>query len=202
MEQLNGKELSFNNILDLDAAVKIAKDFQEPAACIIKHNNPCGVAVADELAQAYQDALSCDPLSAFGSIVGLNRGVDAKTAEYLFNAGFVECVIAPEFSQEALQILKKKKNLRLLILKNYFNPAFKAEKAWHYKQVEGGLLLEEKDNNKISEEKLKVVTTKNAGADGIVGLCPDYSKTCPLQRYCPGFRQKNCRYRSRTNEPC
>jgi len=160
LEQLNGKELSFNNILDLDAAVKIAGDFQEPAACIIKHNNPCGVAVADDLAQAYQDALSCDPLSAFGSIVGLNRKVDPKTAENLFNAGFVECVIAPEFSQEALQVLKKKKNLRLLVLKNYFNLTSKAEKPWHYKQVEGGLLLEEKDNNKISEEKLKIVTTK------------------------------------------
>ena len=117
--QLHGKELSYNNILDLDSSLAIVRQFSEPAAVVIKHNNPCGAAVADTLATALQRAMEGDPLSAFGSVLGLNRMVDAATAEVLAAPGlFVEAIVAPHYDNEALQILttrpKWKANVRLL----------------------------------------------------------------------------------------
>ena len=118
--QLHGKELSFNNIIDLNAALEIVKEFDAPAATIIKHTNPCGTATADTLTRAYIEALDCDRLSAFGSIVGFNRPVDMELAQTILKeADFVECIIAPSYETRALEALKAKKNLRLLEVKNF-----------------------------------------------------------------------------------
>lgn len=154
MKQLHGKELSFNNILDLQAAVDIVADFDKPAAVVIKHNNPSGVAQNDALDKAYAQAFKCDSLSAFGGIIGLNRPVDQKTAQAISKSGFMECVIAPQFTPEALVILKEKKNVRLLELDVHGLPA----EQYDYKKVSGGLLLQQKDNRQLKAEELKVAT--------------------------------------------
>lgn len=152
--QLHGKELSFNNIIDLSSALDIVREFSEPAAVVIKHTNPCGAATGRSLSLAYEDALNCDPLSAFGSIVGLNRVVDKDTAKAVFSAGFVECVIAPGYKEEALEILKEKKNLRLLKLPNFGEKGDRSD----FKRVIGAILLQDKDTQDIERGKLKVVT--------------------------------------------
>ena len=108
-ETLSGKELSFNNYGDLDATLDILLDFKEPFACVLKHANPCGAAIGETLAQAYQRAYDSDPLSAFGSIIGLNREVDLACAKLLHDTPFVECILAPSFSEDAFRLLKKKK---------------------------------------------------------------------------------------------
>ena len=114
MKQLWGKELSFNNILDLNSAVNIVKEFSNPAVVFIKHNNPCGAAQNADILKAYKQAWSCDRLSAFGGIVAINRDVDLALAKLIVKSGFLECIISPKFSLEALGMLKDKKNLRLL----------------------------------------------------------------------------------------
>jgi len=156
--QHHGKELSFNNIIDLNGALEIVKEFSEPTATVIKHTNPCGTASGPTLEKAYTDALSCDPLSAFGSVVGLNRKVDAKTAAAIAGAGFVECVIAPAYDGEAMEILKSKKNLRILEV-----PGFdKRPKVFEpdMKKVVGGMLLQSRDVKRLTERDLKIVTKK------------------------------------------
>ena len=156
--QLQGKELSFNNIIDLNAAIEIVKDFEKPAASIIKHTNPCGAAVADSLSSAYMDALDCDRLSAFGSIVGFNGKVDKELATVLMKeADFVECIIAPSFDDKAKEIFAKKKNLRLLEV-----PGFKktSNREMDYKKVVGGLLVQDMDLKVANESDLKTVTKK------------------------------------------
>ena len=154
LQQLQGKELSFNNILDLNAAVELIHEFDLPTAVIVKHNNPCGIASDKSIDRAYSKAFKCDPLSAFGGIIGLNRCVDAKTATAIIKSGFMECIIAPEFTAQAQGILAAKKNLRLLVL-DMAN--FKSE-SFDFKKVSGGLLLQDKDNRKLKQEELKVVT--------------------------------------------
>lgn len=155
--QLHGKELSFNNIIDLNAALEIVKEFTEPAATIIKHTNPCGTATAATLKQAYLDALDCDRLSAFGSIVGFNRPVDMELAKtILAEADFVECIIAPSYEQAALDELKAKKNLRLLEVKNFGRKGTKVDV--DLKKVVGGLLIQDRDVAPLKESDLKVVT--------------------------------------------
>ncbi|MDD3374272.1 MAG: bifunctional phosphoribosylaminoimidazolecarboxamide formyltransferase/IMP cyclohydrolase [Candidatus Omnitrophica bacterium] len=156
MQQLSGKELSYNNILDLNNAIDVVKDFSSPAATIIKHNNPTGVAEDKDLAKAYLMAHKCDPLSAFGGIVGLNRKVDAKTAELIFKSGFMECVVAPGYAVAALKILKKKKNLRIIELD--FKDVQK--KDFDFKKVKGGLLVQDQDALKVGLKDLKVVTKR------------------------------------------
>ncbi|MBF0485952.1 MAG: bifunctional phosphoribosylaminoimidazolecarboxamide formyltransferase/IMP cyclohydrolase [Candidatus Omnitrophica bacterium] len=156
MKQLHGKELSFNNILDLYAAADIAYAFANPAAVVIKHNNPCGVAEDKELSKAYLNAWSCDKLSAFGGIIGLNRPVDKKTAEAIIKSGFMECIIAPAFEKSAQDVLTQKKNLRLIELAA---EDFKKDK-YDFKKVSGGLLLQEADTRELKPEELKVVTKK------------------------------------------
>ncbi|MBI4845461.1 MAG: bifunctional phosphoribosylaminoimidazolecarboxamide formyltransferase/IMP cyclohydrolase [Candidatus Omnitrophica bacterium] len=168
--QLQGKDLSFNNILDLDAAINIIKDFKDPAASIIKHNNPCGVALGNTLAEAYSDALAADPMSAFGSIVGLNRCVDQDTAAKIIDADFVECVVAPGFSSEAVEMFKKKKNLRVMDIGNLYGFPGIADKELDYKRVRGGLLVEDKDTMVISEKDLKVVTAKKPSKEQMASL--------------------------------
>ena len=155
--QLHGKELSFNNIMDMDAALEIAREFEEPAAVIIKHMNPCGTASAKTLAKAYMDALDCDRLSAFGSVVGFNRDVDALLADTILKeCDFVECIIAPSYEPKALEALKVKKNLRLMEVKNFSVPVAKYGR--DMKKVTGGLLVQDSDVLCTKESGLKVVT--------------------------------------------
>ena len=155
-KQLHGKELSYNNILDLNAALELAREFDETAAVIIKHTNPCGVATGNNLVSAYREARETDPLSAFGGIIGFNKNVDEETAKEIAST-FIEAVIAPDYDESALAILKEKKNIRLLKLSNFKE---KTEKEYDLRNVSGGLLLQDKDSVTLNEDNLKVVTNR------------------------------------------
>jgi phosphoribosylaminoimidazolecarboxamide formyltransferase/IMP cyclohydrolase len=157
--QLHGKELSYNNLLDLDSALAIVRSFSDPAAAVIKHNNPCGAAAASTLAEALQKGMAGDPVSAFGSVIGLNRVVDAETAEVLTEPGlFIEGIVAPDFGPEALQILttrpKWKANVRLLKV----GDLGQEPERWVHRCIEGGMLLQEADSLADPEGEWKVVT--------------------------------------------
>ena len=156
--QLHGKELSYNNIMDADAALEIIKEFSEPAVTIIKHTNPCGTAVAGDIETAFIKAYEADPVSAFGGIAALNRKVSVKTAEYL-TGKFFEIIAAPEFEAAALEVLKKKQDLRILEIKN-LGLDTKRDKEFAVRKVVGGVLLQERDLKTITEADLKVVTKK------------------------------------------
>ena len=155
--QLQGKELSYNNLNDTDAAFELVSEFTAgPAVAIIKHANPCGVALGDSQVAAYRKALSCDPVSAFGGIVALNRPLDAATAEELGKL-FLEVIIAPGVEREAEALLAEKKNLRLLVTDALPDPA---EAGMTFKSIAGGLLLQSRDAGRIEREDLKVVTKR------------------------------------------
>lgn len=154
--KLWGKELSYNNILDADAALELIKEFSEPTCAIIKHTNPTGVATADKLADAYGIAYETDKVSPFGGIVVFNREVDKEAAEELSKL-FLEVVIAPEFSEQALAILKAKKDIRILELPM---PELRERKGTALRSVTGGLLVQDKDVKELGTEKLKVVTKR------------------------------------------
>jgi len=154
--QLQGKELSYNNINDTDAAFELVSEFEDPAIAIIKHANPCGVAAADSLSEAYVRALACDPVSAFGGIVAANRPIDAATAKALAEI-FLEVVIAPDATPEARQILAAKKNLRLLVTGGVAEPT---TPGLMVKSVAGGLLVQSRDTGRIGPDDLKVVTKR------------------------------------------
>ena len=157
-EQIQGKELSFNNILDLNVAREMVMDLDAPAVSIIKHNNPCGGAAADTLEGAYLDALDCDPMSAFGSVMGFNRRIDRRMARIILDkVDFVECIIAPEYEKEALGVFKSKKNLR--ILKVPF-PGRASLKEKDLKKIPGGMLLQDADTKDLLPRGIKVVTEK------------------------------------------
>lgn len=167
--QLHGKELSFNNIIDLNAALEIVKEFNSPAAVIIKHTNPCGAATAKTLKQAYMDALDCDRLSAFGSVVGFNASVDLNLANTILKeADFVECIIAPSYDAEALEVLKKKKNLRLLEVRNFRQDTGKV--CPDMKKVVGGILVQERDICALKESDLKFVTKARPTKEALESL--------------------------------
>ena len=151
--QLQGKELSFNNIADADAAWECAKTFDGPACVIIKHANPCGAATGTNLQEAYAKALTTDPEAAFGGIIAFNRELDAAAAQEVVKL-FVEVLIAPSFSAEALQILESKKNLRLLQI-----PLGRSMNAYEIKRVGGGVLLQSPDTRNLAFSELEVVTT-------------------------------------------
>ncbi len=155
LRQLHGKELSFNNILDLNSTWELVIEFKQPAAVVTKHNNPCGAAEDKSLEQAFLNAWKCDSLSAFGSIVGLNRKVNSKTASLILRSGFIECIIAPGFQQDALNLLKQKKNLRLLELMD-----LEKLNEFDLKRISGGLLIQDKDIELDEINNLKVVTKK------------------------------------------
>ncbi len=157
--QLHGKELSYNNLLDLDAALTIVRGFKDPAASVIKHNNPCGAAAADNLADALAKGMAGDPQSAFGSVIGLNRTMNAATAEVLTEPGlFIEAIVAPHFDAEAVEILttkpKWKANVRLMKV----GDLSEAPERWVYRCIEGGALMQEADVLPVCEEAWKVVT--------------------------------------------
>lgn len=154
--QLHGKQMSFNNILDAEAALAIVQAFSEPCAVVVKHTNPCGVGVGGDLLQAYQRAKSTDPVSAFGGIVGVNRPLDADTARAISEL-FTEVVLAPEFTEAALRILKEKKNLRLVVCADIDNSQ---PRGLDLKRVRGGLLVQDRDGHRVEDLDLKVVTKR------------------------------------------
>jgi phosphoribosylaminoimidazolecarboxamide formyltransferase / IMP cyclohydrolase len=166
LKQLWGKELSFNNILDVNAAVNIVKEFEKPAVVFVKHNNPCGVAENEDIMKAFNQAWSCDTLSAFGGIVSVNRPIDEKLARAIAACGFLECIIAPSFSAGALTLLKEKKNVRLLELPQLT----KKTEQLDYKRVSGGLLVQDDDALTLDDSKLKVVTKKKPAAKDMEAL--------------------------------
>ena len=156
--QLHGKELSYNNLLDLDSALNLAREFAEPAAVVVKHNNPCGAATASTLADAFTRAWAGDPLSAFGGILAFNRPVDAATATALTTGErFVECVIAPDYDPDALATLKGwKKNVRLLKT----GPLTGSPEGLDYRRVDGGLLVQTRDIGADDPAKWTVATKR------------------------------------------
>ena len=178
--QLHGRKLSYNNILDLAAALEMARDFEEPTVAIIKHNNPCGIASAPDILQALEDAWTCDPMSAFGSVIGINRTVTGELArrltsnEYLRTvivpryraesgdeetvvlAAFIEAIIAPDYEPEALEILKRRRNLRVTRLED-----FTPESRYHsveVRTVPGGALVQQTDRTTVLPSDYRVVT--------------------------------------------
>jgi len=156
--QLQGKELSYNNILDIDSAYETVKEFEEAATVIIKHNNPCGAAISSKgLAEAYRKARDCDPISAFGGVVGFNRVVDKETAKEMADI-FLEAIIAPGIDPEALEILKAKKDLR--ILKSPPLQGASVEGGFDLRKVVGGLLVQDRDLGKVPMDQWKVVTKR------------------------------------------
>jgi phosphoribosylaminoimidazolecarboxamide formyltransferase/IMP cyclohydrolase len=156
--QIQGKELSYNNINDTDAAYELAAEFEtaKPACVIIKHANPCGVAVGASLADAYRKALACDPVSAFGGVLAFNRSIDSETAEEISKL-FTEVIIAPEADPEAVRILSAKINLRLLIAGGLPDPR---SAGWQMRSVAGGLLIQNRDSEAVSRDSVRVVTRR------------------------------------------
>ncbi len=159
--QLQGKELSYNNLVDLDAAWKLVREFDRPAAAIIKHNNPCGVAEQSELRDAYVRAFECDPVSAFGGVVAFNRPLDGLTAQELAKL-FVECVAAPGYDSAARSAMAAKKNVRLMEM-----PADEDNSPYEWKQISGGMLVQQPDVHCLRPEDLKTAT-KRAPTDAEV----------------------------------
>jgi phosphoribosylaminoimidazolecarboxamide formyltransferase/IMP cyclohydrolase len=153
-EQIQGKELSYNNLVDLDAAWRLVEEFSEPAAVIIKHNNPCGCAEQSSLVDAYRKALECDPVSAFGGVLAFNRTVDAATAEEVAKL-FVECIVAPDFEAKALEKLATKKNLRLMRMPNSDDA-----EALELKRISGGVLVQTPDRHRLEESDFKIVSER------------------------------------------
>ncbi|MBZ5656785.1 MAG: bifunctional phosphoribosylaminoimidazolecarboxamide formyltransferase/IMP cyclohydrolase [Acidobacteriia bacterium] len=150
--QLQGKELSYNNIVDLQAAWDLAQEFDVPVCAIIKHTNPCGTATGKTLAEAYVRALECDPVSAFGGVIGVNRAIDAAAATEMAKL-FLEVIAAPSFDAAAKEVFAPKKNLRLVEV-----PA--GQQTWVLKNISGGMLVQDADLHKLAESDLKVVTQR------------------------------------------
>ncbi len=169
-KQLQGKELSFNNLLDGDSALSIVLDFEnEPCCAIVKHNNPCGCAVAKTLTEAFLEAHACDPLSAFGGVIAFNRTVYKETAEAVVASGFVEVVIAPKFDEESVKIFSPKKNLRLLETGGE-NVSQKGKVPVDIKRIRGGFLAQEIKDVPLTDEHLKVVSKKKPSPEEMEGL--------------------------------
>ena len=160
--QLQGKELSYNNLVDLDAAWELCREFDEPMCAIIKHTNPCGAATGPNIVTAYKRALEADPVSAFGGVIGINREIDEAAAEEIAKL-FVEAIAAPSYSQAALARLAAKKNLRLLEVKP-------APPKTALKQVSGGMLLQDADVHRLAKADLKVVTNRKPTEEEIAAL--------------------------------
>ena len=165
--QLQGKELSYNNIADTDAALECVKSFSEPACVIVKHANPCGVAIARSIQEAYQLAFETDPTSAFGGIIAFNRELDSETAQKIVDQQFSEVIIAPTVSEEALHVFAGKPNVRVLACGQW--PA-KPLAAWDYKRINGGLLVQDRDIHQISRNDLTVVSKRQPSEQELADL--------------------------------
>ena len=163
-EQLGGKEMSFNNYVDADAAWQLVCDFEETACAIIKHTNPAGAATGGTAEEAYRRALACDPISAFGGIVAFNRTVDVVAAQAVVEI-FIEVVIAPDFDDAAIKVLAAKKNLRVLRTSQQ-----QTAEGFEYKQISGGVLVQERDTHKLTRQALKFVTTRTPSEKEIQDL--------------------------------
>lgn len=162
---LQGKEMSFNNYLDTHSALMLVLEFEDTACAIIKHNNPCGVALGKTIREAYTKAAKTDPVSAFGGVIAFNREVDGGAAEEITKL-FVEVIIAPRFSKDALDIFSKKQNIRLLEM-----PDMKKQlDGWDIKRVAGGLLLQDWDTKKVAIRGLEAVTKRNPTEEELQGL--------------------------------
>lgn len=159
--QLQGKALSYNNIADTDAALECVKEFDEPACVIVKHANPCGVAIGEDILVAYEGAYKTDPTSAFGGIIAFNRELDAKTAEAIVSRQFVEVIIAPSISEEAAKVVATKPNLRLLECGQWDTKTT----GFDFKRVNGGLLVQDTDQGRVTSDDLKVVTKRQPSED-------------------------------------
>src|SRR5690606_16305202 len=155
-KQLQGKALSYNNIADTDAALECVKEFAEPACVIVKHANPCGVAIGDSILAAYNRAYQTDPTSAFGGIIAFNRELDETTAKEIVSRQFVEVSIAPSATAAAVAVVGTKQNVRLLVCGEFST----ATTALDIKQVNGGMLLQDRDQAKVTAADLKVVTKR------------------------------------------
>lgn len=157
-EQLHGKELSYNNINDANAALQIVKEFDEPAVVAVKHMNPCGVGVGESVYAAYKKAYDADPTSIFGGIVAANRIIDADTANLLKEI-FLEIILAPGFTEEALEILTKKKNIRLLRI-GHIGAAAERKSSYVVTSIDGGMIVQESDVHSLNPDDLQVVTDR------------------------------------------
>ena len=164
-KQVQGKELSYNNLVDLDAAWSLAQEFADPACAIIKHNNPCGTAEQKTLAEAYRQALVCDPVSAFGGVIAFNRIVDAETAAEVAKL-FVECIVAPGYDAAARETLAGKKNLRLMDMGGVPSESTLPD----LKRISGGVLVQQPDTLTIAESDLKVVTKRQPSREELRDL--------------------------------
>ncbi|MEJ8547664.1 bifunctional phosphoribosylaminoimidazolecarboxamide formyltransferase/IMP cyclohydrolase [Brevibacillus borstelensis] len=163
-EQLHGKELSYNNINDADAALAIVREFAEPAVVAIKHSNPCGVGIGGDVREAYQKAFEADPVSIFGGIVAANRPIDKETA-LLMKETFLEIILAPDFTKEALDILTEKKNLRLLRLPGLASGQKDAAAVLRVAPVAGGALVQDYDLKQLADEDIRVATDREPTAE-------------------------------------
>jgi phosphoribosylaminoimidazolecarboxamide formyltransferase/IMP cyclohydrolase len=157
--QLQGKELSFNNIADADTALECVRQFSEPACVIVKHANPCGVAVGASIAAAYARAYKTDPTSAFGGIIAFNRALDRATADAIVKQQFVEVIVAPGFDADALGVLAEKGNVRALSTGD-LSTASSIAHTWEYRSVNGGLLAQTRDTATLTAADLQVVSRR------------------------------------------
>ncbi|NRP56396.1 MULTISPECIES: bifunctional phosphoribosylaminoimidazolecarboxamide formyltransferase/IMP cyclohydrolase [unclassified Marinobacterium] len=173
--QLQGKELSFNNVADTDAALECVKPFKEPACVIVKHANPCGVAIGGNILEAYNRAFQTDPTSAFGGIIAFNRELDAETAKAIVDRQFVEVIIAPKVSAQASEIVAAKPNVRLLECGEF---AAQPGAAFDYKRVNGGLLVQDCDLGMVNASELQIVTKRQPSEQEIRDLlfCREVAK--------------------------
>ncbi len=161
--QVHGKELSYNNLVDIEAAIQLIDEFEEPTVVIIKHTNPCGVASRSTLKEAWSDSLACDPVSAFGGIISVNRMIDRETAEEI-NKLFFEIIIAEKYQNEALELLKSKKNRIILYRKPYI---FSGRQ---FKSLLNGVIEQEKDKKTTQESTFRFVTKKKPSATEVSEL--------------------------------
>ena len=156
-ELVQGKALSFNNVADADAALECVSAFEDAACVIVKHANPCGVAIGADILQAYDLAFATDPTSAFGGIIAFNRELDAETAKAIIDRQFVEVIIAPTIAREAVELVAAKKNVRLLACGEFDG---ERAKSMDYKRVTGGLLVQDRDLGMVAMEDVKVVSER------------------------------------------
>jgi phosphoribosylaminoimidazolecarboxamide formyltransferase/IMP cyclohydrolase len=166
-KQLQGKELSFNNIADTDSALECVKEFTQPACVIVKHANPCGVALGSTILEAYERAYQTDPTSAFGGIIAFNGELDAATAQAIVDRQFVEVIIAPKVSAAAVAVIAAKKNVRLLECGDWHG---QLTEGYDFKRVNGGLLVQERDFGMVEQEDLTVVSKRQPSAQELTDL--------------------------------
>jgi len=165
-KKLHGKEISFNNILDLDAVLQSVLEFEQPTVSVIKHTSLCGLAIGEDVVTAFNNAYNCDPISSFGSIVGFNRVVNRKVAE-LISKKFIECIIAPDYEIEALELLKRKKNIRILKFNLPSNIEFCD---FDFRKVHAGIIVQEQDRKVLQEEDLRLVTENEPSKEEVESM--------------------------------